>query len=259
VKTGALAGCETSPEQRYICPLHGEYTEITPCVNFLGKPADPFCPKCNEEQKAREAEAVERQKRREIISRYEGMNIDKRFWECTFENFDAYNDELKRHLATAKRFAGNPDGNLVMIGENGNGKNHLAISILKKTGGLIHTCYEMGVMLRDSYNSSEAMFFDMVCNTPLLVIDEVDKIKETEAKINWLSHIIGKRYNRVLPTIFIANGHLQEDCKSPQKPCGECLQSHLENDVISRIVQKGFVLKFTSPDYRYKTRFEGGK
>jgi DNA replication protein DnaC len=87
-----------------------------------------------------------------------------------------------------------------------------------------------------------------------LVIDELDKAKESEAKNNWMSHIIGKRYNNMLPLILIGNGHLQDDCKSSQKPCPKCLEYHLENDVISRIFEDGVLLKFTGEDYRERMR-----
>jgi hypothetical protein len=63
----------------------------------------------------------------------------------------------------------------------------------------------------------------------------------------------------MLPLILIANGHRQKDCKSLKKPCPKCIESHLENDVISRVLENGALLNFTSPDYRYKIRAERGK
>jgi DNA replication protein DnaC len=240
------------------CPKHGMYHGKPVKFSWGGGTVilKPECLKCADERKLQEANEEARRKRQDAIVRLEMMNIGKNFWASAFENFDAYNDELKHHLEVAKQFAERPEGKLVMIGENGNGKNHLAASILKKTGGFIYTCYEIGVILRDCYNgfSSEAEFFNRVCNAPLLIIDEVDKIKETEAKHNWMSYIVGKRYNNMLPTIFIANGHLQDDCKSLEKPCAKCLEHHLGNDVISRIFEDGISLKFTSEDYRYRIR-----
>jgi DNA replication protein DnaC len=267
-KAGSILkqGFQELPDDFFKCPRHGMYhgKPVKYSWGYNGMETtvvNPECPKCAAEREAGEAEGSERRKRLEEISRFEEMNIGKKFWNSAFENFDAYNDELKSHLEAAKRFALKPEGKLVMVGENGNGKNHLAVSILKKTGGFIYTCYEIGVMLRDCYNgiSSEKEFFDRACDAPLLIIDEADKIKETEAKSNWMSHIIGKRYNNMLPVVFIANGHLQDDCKSLQKPCPKCLEYHLENDVISRIFEDGVLLKFTSPDYRYKIRSGRGK
>jgi DNA replication protein DnaC len=248
------------PERVFTCPIHGTYRgkPFKFLWGFESKPITHFpeCPKCVKERREQEKRKVEWRERQEEISRLKAMNIGEKFWDSTFENFNAYNDELKRYLDAAKRFAEKPAGKLVMIGENGNGKNHLTAAILKKTGGVIYTCFELGVMIRDCYKGkrSEAKLFNRLCNVPLLAIDELDKIKETEAKNNWMSHIIGKRYNNMLPLIFIANGHMMNDCKSPEKPCPKCLEYHLENDIISRVFEDGILLKFTSPDYRYYLR-----
>jgi DNA replication protein DnaC len=262
-KAGGIlkAGFQELSDNFFKCPKHGMYhgKPVKYSWGYNGMETtvmDPECPKCAAEREAREAEGAEWRKRLEDIGRLESMNIGEKFWDSTFENFDAYNDELRRHLGTARKFAEKPNGKLVMIGENGNGKNHLAAAILKKTGGVIYTCFEIGVMLRDCYNgkNSEAALFYRLCGAPLLVIDELDKAKESEAKHNWMSHIIGKRYNNMLPIVFIGNGHLQEDCKSSQKPCPKCIEHHLENDVISRIFEDAVLMKFNSEDYRYYLR-----
>jgi DNA replication protein DnaC len=215
----------------------------------------PECPRCENERKEQEAlKEAERAKRREYseIKRLTGMNIDERYWKAGFENFNAYNDELKKHLRTAENFAKNPDGKLVMLGGNGNGKTHLAISVLKKLGGKIYDAYEIGVMLHQSYSgeTKEWEVLNELCTVPLLVIDEVEKIKDSESKQNWVSYVVRKRYNRFLPIIFIANCHTKSDCKERVKPCPKCLESHLENDVLSRIIEDGLVMKFASEDYR---------
>lgn len=251
------------PEQSFDCPVHGVY-HGRPIMSFFGSKTsviNPECPKCAAEREAKEADETARRRMQDDMNHLEAMNVGKKFWKSTFENFDAYNDELRHHLAVARKFAKKPEGKLVMIGENGNGKNHLAAAILKETGGIVYTCSEIGVMLRDCYNgrNSESELFYRLCTVPLLIIDELDKVKESEAKNNWMSHIIGKRYNNMLPIVFIGNGHIQEDCKNPQKPCPKCIEYHLEDDVLSRIFEDGILLKFNSPDYRYKIRSERGK
>jgi DNA replication protein DnaC len=251
-------------EDFFDCPRHGKYRGKP--VNYSRGPrikvcVNPECPQCAEERRAKEANDKAIHERKEAAARLEDMNMGKKFWGSTFENFDAYNEELRHHLAVAKKFAERPNGELVMIGENGNGKNHLAAAILKKAGGVIYTCSEIGIMLRECYNgkNSEAELFHHLCTVPLLIIDELDKAKESEAKNNWMSHIIGKRYNNMLPAVLVANGHLQEDCKKTRKPCPRCIEYHLENDVLSRIFEDGILLKFNSPDYRYTIREGRGR
>jgi DNA replication protein DnaC len=239
--------------ETFVCPKHGEYTgEIIHCPWPSDHVPSP-CPVCQKE-------AEEEELREKAIRKWQSMNIGERYYKVAFDNFNAYNDELKRHLETCRAFTENPDGKLVMIGTNGSGKTHLAVSVLKELGGVIYTAFEIGVNLRQSYDynsdTKEHEVYDELCSVPLLVIDEVEKIKDSESKQNWMSYVIGKRYNRMLPLIIIANCHTQKDCPEQKKPCPHCLEYHLESDVISRITEDGYIMKFGSGDYRKIIRDE---
>jgi DNA replication protein DnaC len=257
---------ETMPEADFNCPKHGKYTG-RPIRHFIhfgngdkGFVTDPECPKCLEEEAIRREREEAEKKKREEINRFMGMGIDEKYWPETFDTFNAYTPELEKHLETMRKFSENPeDCKLVMLGENGNGKTHLAIGALKKIGGLIYTAYEIGLMLRESYYGkiNQYEFLQKLCKTPLLVIDEVERVSETQAKQNWLSHVIGKRYNKMLPVILISNCHLQANCpyyKVEHKPCSKCIEYHLENDVLSRIIESGKVMNFNGEDYRQRIR-----
>jgi DNA replication protein DnaC len=248
------------PEAEFDCPKHGEYRGIsTKFFNFLGKDEFiimPECPECKREIDLQERKKAELEEMNELINKYKRMNIGKKFWNESFETFDDYTDELRKHLATARGFAEKPEGKLVMLGDHGNGKNHLAASILKKTGGLIYRAYEIGLLLRQAINgaTTEYEVLAKLCETPLLVIDEIEKLKDSEAKNHWLSYVVGKRYDDMLPIIFIGNCHTQNDCKEEQRPCPKCIEYHLENDILSRIIEDGTIMKFTGEDYRERIR-----
>jgi len=239
------------------CPKHGEYTDEVLIVKLPGvkeREENPVCPMCLAEKPRKSKEQI----RLDAIHRWRSMNIDDKYFDSTFDNFNAYNDELRDYLKICRAFAEKPDGKLVMLGKNGTGKTHLAISVLKELGGAIYTAFEIGVNLRQSYNgkTNEHEVFSKLCSVPLLVIDEVEKIKDTESKQNWMSYVIGKRYNKMLPLIIIANCHTQKDCTEQNKPCPYCLEYHLESDVISRIIEDGIIMKFGSEDYRRRIRKE---
>ena len=248
------------------CGKHGKYTGIAETFIIMGTKREymPYCPQCKIEDEVEWQKHLslikknqEEKEKQEYLKKLQSMNIGKLFYESTFDNFDAYNDELREHLETCRKFTENPDGKLIMLGEHGNGKTHLAISILKTLGGVIYTALEIAINLRSSFNNgerSEAEIFDELCTANLLVIDEVEKIKESEWKNYWMSHVVGKRYNNMLPTIFISNCHVQNDCTVPDPPCPKCLEFHLENDVLSRIIEDGIIMKFNSADYREKKR-----
>jgi DNA replication protein DnaC len=253
IKSGR-GGIEELPEQAIECVKHGVYRgcpfKASQRIGHKDHIAYPECPQCAEERKAREKADAERRE----SNRFAAMNIGRRYWDTGFETFSAYTDELKRHLKTAENFAKNPGGKLVMLGDNGTGKTHLAISILKITGGVIYTAFEIGVKLRKSCNggSREWEVLKDLCETEMLAIDEIGRSKGEGWEMNWMSHIINKRHENILPTILISNRHLMQDCPRGEKGCPKCLEFFFDNDVISRITEDGIVLKFAGEDYRQR-------
>jgi DNA replication protein DnaC len=246
-------------EQFFECPIHGIY-HGKPFKFSLFKDVNipivnPECPKCAAEREAREAAEKERRNKAQELDLLKAMNIGRRYWDTGFENFSAHTDELKRNLKAAENFAKNPDGKLVMLGENGTGKTHLAVSILKKTGGIIYTAYEIGVMIRRSYGgySQEWEILKELCEVKMLIIDEIGRSKGESWELNWMSHIINKRHENMMPLVLISNRHLRHDCPQGEAGCEKCLEKFFDNDVISRIVEDGIVLRFTGADYRRRT------
>lgn len=246
---------------RLDCPKHGLYEAEVVRVR-IGSRLQEFpmcCPECEREKMERletdEALAAERHRLRE----WREMRIPENLIAADLENFVPCSGELSGHLETCRKFARNPGGRkLVMLGNNGNGKTHLAVGILKKTGGQLWTAYEIGARLRECYGGggSEGAFLHGLCNAALLVIDEAEKAKDSEAKRQWLSHVLGKRYDARLPTVLISNCHFMRNCTEGKGavPCPRCIEHHLERDVLSRLVERGEMLNFSGEDYRRKIR-----
>jgi DNA replication protein DnaC len=259
-KVGSMLGREELPEREYNCLKHGKYKGIPVKFGFMDTVIDPVCPKCIEEENAKkEAEdrirqdEAEKHRREQMLT---DLNIGKRNWESTFENFDAYSPELKHHLAICQEFSGDPRGRkLVMLGNNGTGKNHLAASILKMTGGILYTIFEIELMLRQSYSgeTQEYRIIQELCETKMLVIDEIGRTKGGDWEENWISHVVDKRHKNLMPLILISNCHLRENCRE-RGGCPKCIQTYLGNDVLSRIIEDGIVLNFTGGDYRERIR-----
>jgi DNA replication protein DnaC len=261
-----VLGRTVLPEQEYTCQKHGAYRG-NPLI-FLGSILDAQCPECDRE-KEEEIEKKEKMKEEsarkvaEAMLREEKekhlieMNIGKKFWDESFDTFNAYTPALKRYLETCIAFANDHQGMmLLMLGENGNGKNHLASSILHKTGGCIYSVFEIELMLKECYSGKreegESKLYRRLCDVPVLAINEIGKHKIGEWEMNFLSYIINKRYENLMPTILISNAYLKENC--PKKGCPDCLQSLLGNDILSRITEDGKIMIFNEKDYRYEKR-----
>jgi DNA replication protein DnaC len=258
---GELLGRRELPEQEYNCPKHGKYRGKPVKTRLLEHLINPVCPMCLAEEGT--FHAAEREKRQaadreeERVERLKGLNIRRKFWDESFETFDPYTPELKHHLEMCHDFAHNPAGRmLVMLGKNGNGKNHLAASILKITGGIKYTVYEIELMMKQSFSgeTQEWKFVQHLCEVKMLVIDEIGRTKGGDWELNWLSHVINRRYEDLLPLVLISNKHLKEDCLRGETGCPDCLQNWVGNDILSRIIDNGVLLEFTGEDYRERNK-----
>jgi DNA replication protein DnaC len=263
-KAGSLLGREELPEQEYDCPIHGKYRGKPFKLSFRKNPIIPECPKCMEEAEALEAaekgerQAAEQEEYR--IRMLKTLNIRRRFWNESFKTFDPYSVELKHHFQICLDFAHNPGGRmLVMLGNNGTGKNHLAASILKITGGVKYTVYEIELMMKQSFSgeTQEWKFIQHLCEVEMLAIDEIGRTKGGDWELNWLSHVINRRYEDILPLVLISNKHHKESCPHGDAGCPDCIQHWVGNDILSRIIENGIILEFTGEDYRERKRMRG--
>jgi len=249
------------------CEKHGSYEGKMLKISIFGKEKElyPECPICEkekiekEEQERKEhEELIEAQEEENQKEKFKEMNIGEKFWNESFDTFDPYTEELKNHLETCKAFTENHKGRmLVMIGKNGNGKDHLASSILKIIGGYMYSVFELELLLRQSYTGkiSEWDIYEKLCKAPLLVINEIGKHKPGDWEMNFMSYIINKRYENIKPVILVSNTHLKDNC--PDRGCDNCLEHYIGKDVISRIIEGGEIMLFTGDDYRAKKRQMG--
>jgi DNA replication protein DnaC len=269
-RVGDLIGnLEELPVQEYQCSKHGKY-EGRPYTMKLGrlgidKIFDAACPACEKEGKEREekreAEHLKRQREianEERIARLKEMNIGKKFWDEDFTTFNPYTPELQHFFNICTAFTSDPGGRmLVMLGNHGNGKNHLAAAALKKLGGYMYSVFEMELLIRKTYKSTtttnEWDFYNRLCNAPLLVINEIGKHKLGDWEQFFMSYIINKRYENMMPIILISNTHLKENCPDGGN-CEMCFERYLGDDVISRIIECGESMTFTGEDYRNRLR-----
>jgi DNA replication protein DnaC len=259
-----IGSVEELPIQEYSCQKHGVFQAKPVLIPFAvkSKVFDPGCPVCEREEKEREEKLEEERIKRERekleeerINRLKEMNIGKKFWKDDFTTFNPYTTELKRYFDICTAFVNDSDGRmLIMLGNHGNGKNHLAAAILKEMGGYMYSVFEMELLIRQTYKGSagELELYNRLCDAPLLVINEIGKHKIGDWELFFMSYIINKRYENMMPIILISNAHLKENC--PDNGCEKCFENYLGDDVISRIIECGEVMTFTGEDYRQRIR-----
>jgi DNA replication protein DnaC len=145
-------------------------------------------------------------------------NVPKRYQHCTLANFTAYNESLERAVAQAARVASSfpaVSRGLLLEGQPGVGKTHLAVAVLKQviqtTGarGLFYDTRDLLRVIRSTYDpairTTELEVLRPVMTADLLVLDDLGAEKTSEWVEETMNLIVNTRYNERRVTVFTSN------------------------------------------------------
>ncbi|HTE83423.1 MAG TPA: ATP-binding protein [Dehalococcoidia bacterium] len=162
---------------------------------------------------------------------------------------DSVARKLQQAFTIARNFASRPEGWLVLAGETGCGKTHLAAAVAhqQREAGHAHMFVAVpdlldrlrgggqGARLRDEY-------FDRVRTCGFLVLDDLGVHSDTAWAQEKLFQILNHRYNAKLPTVITVH---------PSDELPAALRSRLYDDKVSLFVE------IEAPDYRNPGRPRG--
>ncbi|WP_277592959.1 ATP-binding protein [Pseudomonas chlororaphis] len=215
-------------------------------------------PKDREEHLAAVVEVEAEYLNRDLIA----TGITPRFRQCSFDNYVTSDDKAKqRALSICRKYAEGFDAHLqagralMLMGEIGTGKTHLACAILqhvvRQNGrtGLIVTAESITQAVTDSFRNnagpSKSDLLAELAAVDLLVIDEVGMHTAKPGKDftpGLLHEAIDRRYQLIKPTILISN----------QKP--ESLQDFIGPRAADRLRENGGLLA----PFTWKSARSGG-
>lgn len=190
------------------------------------------------------------------LQRYSNLGLLSRL---TFDTFDTRRvnltaeqwQNLEHALRTAREFASNPQGWLVIQGVNGCGKTHLAAAIgnyqLKRGKPVLFVSVaDLLDHLRQAFNPGSELsydaLFERVKNTPLLILDDLGEHSATAWAQEKLYQIVNHRYNACLPTVVTTCLAMDE------------IEARIGSRMMDPRVSNVFVM--TAPDYRSDLRLE---
>lgn len=205
-----------------------------------GKPAYDTCPACR-------LEAEERA----IADRVHRAGVPLNLCSATLESWVAESEADESHLEQIKAFIRAKRGFLVMLGDLGTGKTHLAAAAVRyfKSAWFIKQS-ELLRKLRDTYRDKAAIDpVDRAQDADLLVLDEMGLSAGGRDELPMLHDVLDHRYNELKPTILTGNITLNQ------------LQSVVGERMADRLRESAFaVLVFGGTSRRREARdkyFEG--
>ena len=160
---------------------------------------------------------IEKEKQETIRKNYlekhymsESSGVPLRYWSESLSTFKATNDQMKRNLETVKLYASQKGSKTLMLcGNNGTGKTHLGCAIIRERGGIYKTMqrllFEIDCTMNYNSKLTNLNLLDELCNTQLLVLDEIGRGGRESKQQELCYYIINERYNNKLSTVLISN------------------------------------------------------
>ena len=187
--------------------------------------------------------------KRNLSYKFDNFELNTRN-EKVFNNLKNYSERLVKCIDKK---------GLILVGNNGVGKTHIACSIANKLiengipviyGTLINLLAE----LRNSYdtdnNISEIEIIKLYENVELLIIDDLGKEKPSEWGLEKLFTIINSRYENNLPVIITTN-YNQNSLVQRLSINGEI---ETAKSIISRLYEMCYLVKIDDIDHRIQKK-----
>lgn len=219
----------------------------------------------------KKAKKLEEEKKLELMQEFarkiekiiKNSKMSKRNLGYRFENFEV-NSNNKNVFQNLKKYSEKlvneiEKKGLILVGNNGVGKTHLACCIANELmkneipvifGTLINLLAE----IRNSYdldnNVSEMEIIKLYKNVDLLIIDDLGKEKPSEWGLEKLFTIINSRYENNLPVIITTN-YNQNTLIERLSLNGEI---ETAKSIISRLYEMCYLVKIDDVDHRIKRK-----
>ena len=219
--------------------------------------------------------------------------IPQRYRHCNFESYEAdlqYDHGNPRELtlwrhsleqakvvveAFARDFPVGTEHGLLLMGNCGVGKTHLAVAVLRRLvlrghSGLFYDYRELLKEIQASYNSenlvTEMGVLEPVLTTEVLLLDDLGSSKPSAWALETVGHVLNTRYNQNRMTLLTTNYLDPEETNSADArfPSGQAaglkedsLSDRIGTRIRSRLYEMCRTVEISAPDYRKVIRNAG--
>lgn len=254
------------PDQRTFtgeCPVHGSVAR-SEVEQFDGSMAVRPCKQCqfhglrvSPAGSVEHSQALANLRAESVSSALVGSGITPRFAESTFATYRATSPAMIQALETCQGYADNfgehfqAGRNLLLCGNVGNGKTHLASGIVQhvirehRAVAVITTAAEIIRVFKRSMDRNagyaEGDVINELASFDLLVIDEVGAQAGTQYELGVLHEVFDRRYNSVRPTVVVSNlpARSRQDANGKHAPS---LEQYIGARALDRLRENGALL-----------------
>ena len=202
-----------------------------------------------------EIERRERQQAaQEKIERYQKSGVPERYYKESLDTYQITNEMQTTAAKAATNFLHavkcGEFKSLIIIGNAGTGKTHLACAIIREVGGKYRTAPEIVEEMRRAKSftaaETEAEIIDYYGRVKLLVIDEIGRgISATDEKY-MIYQLVNARYNTRKPTVLISNLGKSD------------FLQYIGVAAADRLVESAEILEMNGESYRRELRAQNG-
>ena len=216
---------KTKARETRTCELHGEYESELIALPGGRREMWTNCQACDRERIRQEdlkiqREAMAARRQSQIDAMLGRAAIPKRFLDRTLENYVTDLDGQQRAHRAVVKFWESWDQNmqrgtsLIMCGNPGTGKTHLAIGVARKVmdaGGtaMFTRIIDMARTVKETYGKdstrTERQVIQSFAEPDLLILDEVGHQHGSDTERMILFDVINARYEECKPVILITN------------------------------------------------------
>lgn len=244
-----------SPD-KHICPHCGRLVpKQTYTVMGREVTVQPIC-KCEADEDDRRKREMEiRERKSEIESRYSALRSSPKYRGCSLSNFEVTPANKSAYQAARDFVASWPDSkDLLIYGNPGNGKSHLAAAIGNALAAddviVVFAAYvDLLEAIKSTYNGgegNEAEILGAICRADLLVLDDLGVERPSEYTLDVLFRIAERRGRSYRKTVYTTNYSPKELAARYTNAVGGIEAQR----VIGRIVEGATVVKNGGEDRR---------
>jgi DNA replication protein DnaC len=241
-------------------------------------PYGPDVPATSKERRVTRCDCRLRARAEDLLA---AARIPRRYEHCELSNFEfdgQYRSLAPARMAACKFVEAYPvdKTGLLLIGDAGLGKTHLAVGIAKGLilgkgiACLFYDYRELLKQIQNSYNDSvkttELDVLRPVFETEVLVLDELGAVRPTEWVWDTVSLILNSRYNDNRTTIITTNypnlaererpGNVRTTSREAAKYAAdkETLGDRIGNRMLSRLHEMCRIITMEGTDFRQKVK-----